>query len=87
MCNSKAHFNKLYWRSRRGLLELDLLLLPFLTDCYAGLDASLRTAYESLLSCEDPDILSWLNGQSRSDDPRIQAIVERILSWNQTRSR
>ena len=27
---SKVEFNRLWWHSRRGLLELDVLLIPFL---------------------------------------------------------
>ena len=87
MCNSEVHLKKLYWRSRRGLLELDLLLPPFLADCYRDLDAPLQSAYESLLSCEDPDILSWINGHTKSDDQHIQDIIERIRKWNSARSK
>jgi len=87
MCNSESHLKKLYWRSRRGLLELDLLLPPFLADCYPKLDDSCQAAYESLLACEDPDIMSWLNGLGKSDDPHIQDIVDRIVKWNRARLR
>ncbi len=93
MCNSsektalnEAHLKKLYWRSRRGLLELDLLLPPFLAECYASLDITRQLAYETLLSCEDPDILSWLNAHSTPEDLVLRDIVELIRRWNSTRS-
>ena len=31
-------FNRMRWASRRGLLELDLLLGPFVEACYRELD-------------------------------------------------
>lgn len=83
--SKEAHFKRLFWRSRRGLLELDLFLPDFLTQCYAELAVEQQLAYETLLTCEDPDILSWLNGHTESDDPSLQAIIEIIRSWNMTR--
>ncbi|MBV1906875.1 MAG: succinate dehydrogenase assembly factor 2 [Pseudomonadales bacterium] len=79
-----VHFKRLSWRSRRGLLELDLLLPPYLAACYKDLPVSQQEAYETLLTCEDPDILSWLNQHSVPDDPQIRGIVERIRVWNET---
>jgi len=34
-----GELNRLRWRSRRGLLELDLLLLPFYDEMYSELEA------------------------------------------------
>ena len=51
------------WRSRRGLLELDLRLGPFARDRYATLGATDRAAYRKLLEEDDHDILGWLSGR------------------------
>jgi len=68
---------RIYWRSRRGLLELDLLLVPFARDVYASLADPLRADYRRLLEAEDPDILAWLQGQT--EPPRaLQMIVSLI---------
>ena len=50
----------MWWHSRRGMLELDLLLLPFVTDKLAELDDSQQKIYQRLLEQEDQDLFSWL---------------------------
>ena len=54
--------NQAIWRSRRGLLELDLYLNPFAEACFDDLSIELKQRYGELLECEDPEILDWLKG-------------------------
>ena len=35
----QSELNRLFWHSRRGMLELDVLLVPFVQEVYATLDA------------------------------------------------
>ncbi|MFT7686200.1 MAG: antitoxin CptB [Candidatus Azotimanducaceae bacterium] len=71
--------NRLRWRSRRGLLELDLLLLPFFDEEFHSLDEETRQTYVRLLEQEDPDLLSWFSRKSHSDDPQLDALVQLML--------
>ncbi len=48
------------WRSRRGLLELELLLAPFVADAFSELPEDRKADYESLLEHDDMDIHEWL---------------------------
>ena len=65
------------WRSRRGMLELDLYLVPFAEQMYADLPEADRHAYRELLECHDWEILDWL--QDRSAPPRrFEEIVARV---------
>ena len=68
-------------RSRRGLLELDLFLVPFVEACYEGLAAGLQRDYDELLLEEDTDILDWLKGEPVSN-ARFVLIIERIRGWH-----
>lgn len=52
------------WRSRRGLLELDLLLAPFVEGHLDDLDATTCASYVALLANEDLDIFDWLQAKS-----------------------
>lgn len=70
------------WRSRRGLLELDLLLPPFTRARYQLLDAAERAAYRALLEREDMEIWSWLQHRTTPDAPELLSIVEAILRFN-----
>ncbi len=75
-----AEFNRLWWHSRRGMLELDLLLIPFLEQAYRDLPAEDQERYRKLLTCEDNDMFEWFMQRTRPEDPDIQRIVDIILS-------
>lgn len=70
---------RLYWHSRRGMLELDLILVPFLEECFGGLTEQERQRYEYLLTQEDQDLFRWFLGREVPDDPELAAIVAQIL--------
>ena len=65
------------WRSRRGMLELDLYLVPFAERVYADLPDADRRAYRELLECHDWEILDWLHDRS-APPPRLEEIVARV---------
>jgi antitoxin CptB len=68
-------FNQLRWRCRRGMRELDTLLMAWLEGHYRAASAVQRAAFRDLLSMPDPEILGLLTRRLRSDDERIEAIV------------
>jgi len=68
---------KARWRSRRGLLELDLILVPFVENCFAGLPERLRRDYLDLLTADDVDAYAWLTS-SESGPGRYKKIVDVI---------
>jgi antitoxin CptB len=57
---NELEYKKILWHSRRGMLELDLLLVPFVTAGFAPLSASLQDQYRLLLEHEDQEIFAWL---------------------------
>lgn len=73
--------HRVLWRSRRGMLELDLLLVEFARTRYPKLPASQREAYRQLLDAEDALIWDWL--QRRVTSPsRLTSVVESIIAFN-----
>ena len=76
---SELEFNRLRWRSRRGMLELDLLLLPVFDEVFAELESDQQQAFIKLLEQDDPDLWDWFSRKSESDDPELAALVEKIL--------
>lgn len=76
---SNEEFNRLFWHSRRGMLELDVLLVPFLQEAYRGLPKEDQERYQKLLSCEDTDMFSWFMQKSAPEDPDLARIVKIIL--------
>lgn len=73
-----AALNRIRWRSRRGLLELDLLLQPFLAHGLEALTPQQLAAYCQMLDWADNDFLNCLCGVDHCDNPVQQAIVEII---------
>jgi antitoxin CptB len=78
-CFDAASRKRLYWHSRRGMLELDLLLVPFAENCLAGLDDASIGLYQDLLAEEDQDLFLWLTRRAEAPTPELQHIVDIVL--------
>jgi len=76
---SELETKRLRWRSRRGMLELDLLLLPFVDNVFPALTADRQQAFVRLLEQDDPDLMSWFSHKSRPEDEELAELVEMIL--------
>ncbi|GEM_PF-13478 len=70
---------RLHWHSRRGMWELDLLLVPFLEQCYDNLDAADRAVFRDLIDEEDQDLFMWLMRREWPEDPDRRRIVQLII--------
>ena len=69
---------RVYWHSRRGMLELDLVLMPFAQTVYATLDEPGKQGYRDLLECEDTDIFAWLVHGVAPEEQNLITIIDRI---------
>ena len=67
--------DRLRWRCRRGLLELDLILQRFLERRFERLDAQEKALFGELLDHPDPDLLDWALGRSEPAEPRYSNVV------------
>lgn len=74
-----TELNRLFWHSRRGMLELDVLLVPFVREVYPQLDADDQARYRKLLECEDQDMFGWFMQREEPSDPDLQRMVRMIL--------
>ena len=72
--------NRLLWAARRGMLELDLLLRPFVENFYDGLEDNDKLRFEVLLEQEDQVLYEWLFMSRAPADPEMRDIVEMILA-------
>ena len=73
-----TEINRLRWQCRRGMRELDLLLLQFLDSGYVELDANAALAFNRLLDCPDALLLEWLLGRQLPSDKEVADVVQRI---------
>ncbi len=76
---------RLIWHSRRGMLELDCLLLPFAEEALPGLSAEDQALYERFLSHEDPDLFTWLMEHVPAEDAELDRMVALVLGHARSR--
>lgn len=69
---------RLYWSCRRGMLELDLLLIPFLQKHYEDLSHEDKSLFKALLEYPDPVIYQWLLGNDLPEDISLKNLLEKI---------
>jgi antitoxin CptB len=70
-----AEHDRIRWRCRRGLLELDLVLERFLASRFDSLDVEARRRFDELLDEPDNDLLDLALGRAEPA-PRYRAVVE-----------
>ncbi|MDP7145892.1 MAG: succinate dehydrogenase assembly factor 2 [Pseudomonadales bacterium] len=78
---SEVEFRKMCWRSRRGMLELDVLLIPFSEGGLRQLSEEDQRTYVRLLDREDPQLQQWFSRQATPADTEMARVVELILGW------
>ena len=86
MSETDSEYRKLCWRSRRGMLELDQRLIPFVQSAYLELSVDNQQRYKQLLNCEDTDLLDWLIYRVKPSDADLAHIVDIILNYVQSSS-
>jgi len=75
---------RMLYRSRRGMLELDLLLVPFVENRFENLASTQRQLVEQLLNLEDVEIHELIQHPQRR--PEFQEIIELIVQYRQQQS-
>ena len=75
-----SDLERIRWRCRRGLLELDLVLAAFLRDGLAQLSAPELQAFTRLLEAADNDLWDWVSGAGEPTDAELGALVQRLRS-------
>ena len=70
--------DRLQWKCRRGLLELDLVLAQFLERQVPAMSAAELAAFDELLDYPDTELWDVVSGRSDRFDPRLGKIVSRL---------
>ena len=67
------------WRCRRGLLELDIVLGRFVEQHYAGLDEVQQAAFDVLLDMPDNTLWDMITGRGMPpSEPQQLKMLERL---------
>ena len=73
--------SRMQWAARRGMLELDLVLEPFVKAQYAQLSEPDRKRFQQLMLCEDQDLFAWFMQRGQPCDEELAEIVIQILQF------
>lgn len=80
-------YKRTYWASRRGMLELDLVLMPFVEQRLRELSEIDQQRYVRLLESEDTELFAWFLQRQLPEDPELAGIVEQILAFARSAKR
>lgn len=69
---------RIRWRCRRGMLELDLLLQQFLNKYGSQLNEQQISQFESLLLLSDWDLLTIINSNAKAVDKSLEPLLKLI---------
>ena len=78
--STSDNLGRIRWKCRRGMLELDLMLLKFFDNHYADLSPKEKRHFEHLLEEPDPVLQEYLYGISAPDDENLQTILRKIMA-------
>jgi antitoxin CptB len=70
---------QLRWQCRRGMRELDELLLTYLDHHYSAADDAEKAAFHTLLALPDPELISYLL-QQQSHPAELDIVIQSIRS-------
>tara|TARA_B100000401_G_scaffold34653_1_gene20666 strand:- start:369 stop:620 length:252 start_codon:yes stop_codon:yes gene_type:complete len=69
--------NKLRWKSRKGIRELDILLQNYLDTHYSSLDSLDKKLFEEILEIDTYDLLNAISGKSSYND-KYESIITQL---------
>ena len=69
---------RIRWRSRRGLLELDIVLGRFIDSCYENSNESEQGVFEALLDMSDNQLWDMITGRQQAQQIVQGALLEKI---------
>ena len=72
--------SRLRWQCRRGMRELDELLLRYLEERYPLADDDEKAAFQSVLALADPELNGYLLQRQTPAAEPIANVIRQILS-------
>lgn len=78
---------RIKWACRRGMLELDVMIMPFFEQCFESLSETEQQDFVALLECDDPDLFTWVMEHGRSENPALAGMVDKIVAHNRSKLR
>ena len=74
--------SRLRWQCRRGMKELDQLLVGYLDRYFDAACDDEKLAFQALLELPDPELIAYLLGKEIPPEESLASVVDRIRSRN-----
>ncbi|MDO4697754.1 MAG: succinate dehydrogenase assembly factor 2 [Pasteurellaceae bacterium] len=71
---------RIEWECRRGMRELDKLIMPFYQQHFDDLSESQQQTFVEMLKYSDPELFRWFMNQLPAPTTELQAMVDLIRS-------
>jgi len=73
-----SEMSRLRWLCRRGMKELDVVLVRYLENIYESATTSEQEQFRELLQMPDPDLYNLLLGREITDDPDLARFLRQL---------
>ena len=77
---------KILWQCRRGLWELDAILVPFVEKNFSALSSEEVERFRHLLSYEDIGMFDILVNKKPFEDDSLKGIINKIIDFHNASS-
>ncbi|OGT34644.1 MAG: hypothetical protein A3K00_02750 [Gallionellales bacterium RIFOXYD2_FULL_52_7] len=79
-CKQETELQRVRWRCRRGLLELDIIFGRFVDAHYAELSDAERQTFDEFLDMPDNPLWDMISGRRIAESDAQAALLEKIKS-------
>ncbi len=83
MRNDLPNVNQLKWRCRRGIKEVELLLIPYFDTFFITSSEKNKWLFVDLLEEDDVVLFEWFTQRSTPNIPEIAQLVDTIIHRKQ----
>jgi antitoxin CptB len=72
-------YRRLAWQCRRGIKEVEVVLVPFFEQHFLNLSRADQQLFEQLLLEQDVDMFEWFTKRTLPEQPDLARIVKKVL--------
>lgn len=72
-------YRRLAWQCRRGIKEVEVVLVPFFEQHFLHLSRDDQQLFEQLLLEQDVDMFEWFTKRTLPEQPDLARIVKKVL--------
>ena len=73
-----SEMSRLRWLCRRGMKELDVVLVRYLDNTYESATTLEQDQFREILQMPDPDLYNLLLGREITDDPDLARFLRQL---------